>query len=67
MAAKFWSSIFHKQPIERGVPDPLEADLERVRAGVQRATNELSDSVSALLDDLQRRQEARRKGGTHHV
>jgi hypothetical protein len=57
---KFWSSLFRKQPIEPGVADPLEEDIARVRAGFERASANLSDSVNALLDDLERRQKRRR-------
>ena len=57
----FWSTLFRKQPIERGVPDPLELDLDRVRIGVQRASADLATSVTALLDDMERRQRLRRQ------
>lgn len=65
--AKFWSSLFRKQPIEDGVRDPLEEDVARVREGVRKASLDLTDSVEALLDDLQRRHNKRRNPGQHNV
>lgn len=59
---KFWNSLFTKQPIERGAPDPIEEDIARVRAGFDRASTNLSNSVTALLDDLQRRQQLKGRG-----
>jgi hypothetical protein len=56
---KFWSSLFRKQPIERGIPDPVGDDIAFVRAGFQRASQNLTDSVNELLDDLERKQRAR--------
>lgn len=64
---KFWDSLFRKQPIENGVPDPVEEDIARVRAGFDKASTNLSNSVTALLDDLERRQRVRRDRGVRDV
>jgi len=37
----FWSTIFHKQPIEHGVPDPVEQ-------AVQASHDELKEEASSL-------------------
>lgn len=59
---KFWSSIFHKQPIEKGVYDPIDEDLGRVRAGFDQASTNLTNSVKALLDDLERQKNRQQRG-----
>lgn len=58
----FWRSIFQRQPIEPGVHDPVEVDLETVRRGFHQANDDMRAAMEAFLSELEARQ---KKGNTH--
>lgn len=55
----FWSTLFKKQPIENGVPDPVEAAVNASHDELKEEASSLVCAIRQVVDKLNTQDDAR--------